>query len=670
MEKMRSLAKVRGEVAQSRVKSAHPPAATGPLLFVALGMVLGSWVGLLDAFLSALRLPTPLPTSALFPLAGLSSALLIPPGAVWGVLFFLLSRQAVVWRLRSLWRRYHTPKMLVGAAILVILIGISLVYWGRQRGIQVDALDFRPLGLGCFALVVMLLIPVIGHRYPKGVLFLSLIYLILTMSIGFWSASTLRRHEGIVSFCRDRTTALSPALTAFRALFDGDGDGFPTRLCDRDCDCLDTDPSVFPAAVELPGNGIDEDCNGKDLNVLSGGWAEQHLSPLADDAPLARWEGSPLNIVLITVDCLRADHLSSYGYSRKTSPFLDQFAALGTRFAQVRSAGSSTRHAFPTLLTGRHFSGLMLQKGAKWSRLLPENKTFAEHLTERGYRTSALVPYFRFKEKSGFNQGFTRWVTKLDATRNPIWDPTGDLVTENGLAILEEMVNTPDPWLLWLHYFDPHSSYVPHEGDDQSFGRSRVDRYDGEIRYTDGQIQRFLEGLWSRTKKEKTAVIISGDHGEALGTEHDHGFLYHGYSLFDTEIRIPLMIQVPGGEPRVIDWPVSIIDIAPTILDLARIQRPKEMEGRSLVPYLLGQNPVRGPIVSELPDDHNAVAIIEWPYKLIWDLRTNAFLLFDLQKDPMEKNDLHRNQPALTQDLADKLRSYRNKFAEFKRDTL
>jgi arylsulfatase A-like enzyme len=318
---------------------------------------------------------------------------------------------------------------------------------------------------------------------------------------------------------------------------------------------------------------------------------------------------------------------------------LDRFAADSVRFEQVRSQGPSTRHVFPVLLTGRYFSTLALQKGKKWSKLLESNKTFAEYLKEAGYRTIAVLPYFRFREHSGFQQGFDIWEPVLAGARDATWDPTGDLVTDRGIEYLQALSRQEGPWLLWLHYFDPHASYVKHEGQ-PSFGNELADRYDGEILYVDRQVQRFFEAFDKTKFSRKTATIVTSDHGEGIGLETDHGFNYHGFSLYDSETRIPLMIRVPGVSPSVVKTCVGLLDIPPTLLSLAGIDTPRDLHGVSLVPYLTGNAPKRGPFLMQLPETRPQEAIVDWPYKLIWRVKSNHFGLYDLEKDPHERTNL------------------------------
>ncbi len=629
--------------------------------FLLFGLVSGSATGALDVLLGCgVAGGSPVPRDSFEMLAVIAFWGLVLPGGLLGLVSYAAFRFLRGGsKISSLRARFTRPSVLAVLAAAVICGALAITYLGYARGIQVDAIDFRPLALCAFAVLAS----AAGGMFmsPRPALARRLAAFYLAASIGTASAciAFLGEHPGTLPFIETRTVALRLVIDGLRSFHDGDGDGFAASLCESDCDCDDANPRVHPSAVEVPDNGIDEDCNGKDLvrdeaSDLQAKSANPPPGSTAQKKDIPR----PAHVLLVTIDALRADHMRMYGYDRNTTPHLDGFAAKSALFMQSRSSGPSTRHSFPTLLTGRHFSSLKLKKGKKWSRLLPENVTFAEHLKEKGYLTRAVVPYFRFKERSGFSQGFDSWTTVVSSDRDPVWDPTADLVTDAGREHLDELSLSDGPWLLWLHYFDPHGAYVNHD-DQKSFGTSRVDRYDGEILYTDSHIHRLFEHVRSLGLWDRVAIIVTSDHGEAHGREVDHGHAYHGFSLFDSEIRIPLIVRLPGAKPRVVERSVGLIDVPVTIMDLAGLAGHHEMQGTSLVPYLFGEDPPHQPIISELPGDRPQISLVDWPYKLIWDLKQNRTELYDLKKDPTEATDLAKQLPEITKRLADRTRLLR-----------
>lgn len=611
---------------------------------VLIGAVTASIVGLLDAVWGLSIAATPLIPGALWRVIVLALTALVVPGAVFGALFAVGKHH--IWDRISIraalsWLRPRPGVTTLLSAGVLTLPALALAL-GYQKGIQIDAIDFRPLVFWALAIGMLTVGAVVIHAAPKILGIAGGIVAILTVAGVTFGLSRTQQQSAILPFVKDRTALIGPMVRAAQQAFDRDGDGYPRAICQRSCDCDDDNASRHPAALEIPGNGVDEDCSGGDLIYAknSAGGSAPKGSVYVDRSTLS----VPYNIVLITIDTLRADRMHMYGYERETTPHLDQLAKESVLFEQVRSQGPSTRFVFPVLLTGRYFSEVALKKGKKWYKLLPSNVTFAEMMKTKGYRTISVMPYFRFKEHSGFQQGFDVWESKLPGDRNATWDPTGDLVTERGISHLNALSREKGPWLLWLHYFDPHGAYVKHL-DQPSFGTEKADLYDGEVRYVDRQVQRFLDELKVKGVFDRAAIVVASDHGEGIGLETDHGLTYHGFSLYDSETRIPLMFRVPGLAPRRVSECVGLIDLVPTLLELAGVTPPDTLHGHSLIPYLLGANPERGPFLMQLPEKDEQQAMVDWPFKLIWQMKRNRLLLFNLETDPNEQHDLAPSDP-------------------------
>jgi len=632
------------------------PPVSGPGIsrFFLFGLLGAATAGLADVGLALWRSAdfVSVPGGLVGLLFGASS--LAPAGAALGVPAALLGRRlrpALAW---SLLRRPRNAA-LVGVALGAL--SAAAIVAGYRRGIMIDAVDFRPLGLlALFAAVLG--VPALFRRAGAASGARTAVALLaLNLAVFGLALPRVGREANLPHLLGRETAAVSWVVRGIWWVFDRDGDGFPTVLCSTDCDCDDSNPLINPGAAEIPDNDVDENCSGYDLkSPVEPPPAARPADPGCEYPP---GFSPPHNIVLITIDALRADRMGAYGHHRDTSPNLDRFASENVRFAEMRSQGSSTRHVFPVLLTGRYFPAIRLTKGPKWWSLDRENTTFAEILRDRGYRTVAVLPYFRFRKQSGFHQGFDVWETELDPARDPTWEPTGDLVTDRGIRHLGNLAAGRDPWLLWLHYFDPHASYVRHR-DQPSFGRARADLYDGEILYVDRQVARFFAALRDAGLWDETAIIVTADHGEGIGLETDR-FNYHGYTLFDYETRIPLLLRAPGVGPGVVEQSVSLIDLPPTILELGGAGIPAGMHGRSLVPLALGSPERRAPFLMHLPEKDEWEAIVDWPYKLIWEKRPNRFRLYHLGDDPHEQRDLAEDLPGETARLKEamQLMSYR-----------
>ncbi len=376
-------------------------------------------------------------------------------------------------------------------------------------------------------------------------------------------------------------SGLGAPITQFvRRLFDLDRDGHSRVLGGGDCD--DWSSAINPGAPEIPDDGIDNNCVGGDV-TLTRDLADVDFVALPDGLP------SDLNVLLITIDTLRADHLGSYGYSRDTSPALDALAADGLVFENAWAHAPSTRYSIPAILTGR----LPLSVdyipigGGGWPGLSPANTTIAEVFEASGYATGAILNYWYFEERREMNQGYghydntNRVLHKGVKGEGPAQTEgsSSKQQTDKAIAFIEK---TKTPFHLWVHYYDPHYAYEKHEGT-KEFGGGKVGLYDHEVRFTDDHIGRLIADLKSRGLYDKTAIVVTGDHGEGFG---EHGISLHGYHLYAAQTKVPLIIRVPGLPAGRSKMPVSHVDILPTLANLVGAEPTKEMDGRSLVDQL------------------------------------------------------------------------------------
>ena len=333
------------------------------------------------------------------------------------------------------------------------------------------------------------------------------------------------------------------------------------------------------------------------------------------------------SVLLVTVDTLRADHLSSWGYPRLTSPVVDSLAREGVRFASAWSQWPKTGPSFTSMFTSTYpkDNGNVRQVGLPTSC---EFRMLAEELQRAGYATRAVVANGALSRDFRYDQGFDEYVqTWQDAGEMTHLERTGATrVTDLALAAAAGL-DPARPWFLWVHYVDPHTPYSPpppyrdrfqgdewfdparrlrvfpqkaHEmggiGQKQSLGDDRlafyVARYDAEIAYADAEIGRLLEGLRARGMMRNTLTAFTSDHGESLG-EHDYHF-GHGRFAFETCLHVPLLFHWPGRlGPRVDERPAALVDLAPTLLDVAgvRLRDGRWAQGRSLGPRLRGDAP-------------------------------------------------------------------------------
>ena len=359
------------------------------------------------------------------------------------------------------------------------------------------------------------------------------------------------------------------------------------------------------------------------------------------------------NILVVSIDTLRADHLGCYGYERPTSPAIDAIAAQAVVFEDAHSSASWTLPSFASL-----FTSLYSTTHGCWkvdSRLESEHDTLAEHLRDAGWDTCLVVPHMFLSGQYGLQQGFTHIDDSLVRTAiesNKV--VSSPAMTEKAIAWLERKRGSPDdsPFFLWVHYFDPHDLYLPHEGISEQFGTTEeIDLYDGEIRFTDMHVGRLL----ARAKElfgDEVVVAIVADHGEEFG---EHGHKRHGYSLYQEAVHIPFILRAPGFGPARVPDLVSNIDFMPTILELAGVAPRGRMEGRSLVPLLRGESlPARGAL-SEVRwhDDQDMRCWREEDWKLHEDRSHGKERdeLYDLSIDPRERTNLLERRDEVLQRL-------------------
>jgi arylsulfatase A-like enzyme len=406
-----------------------------------------------------------------------------------------------------------------------------------------------------------------------------------------------------------------------------------------------------------------------------------------------------MNVILLAIDTLRADHLSCYGYHRLTSPHLDRIARQGTLFSECFSPHIPTHPGFTTIMTGKDvFTHQIVAHGGK-RELDPAVRTLAEILREQGYRTAAADNLGRW-----FSRGFEvyevyRW--PLEAT-GP-WRKA-EVVNEKALVLLDQLAAQSQPFFLFLHYWDPHTPYLPpppfdrmfYYGNEKDPENRSMDpvwavepfrdyfaqwmggvtdirfpeaQYDAEIAYCDATLARLFTALEHYRLLENTLLVILADHGEVLA---DHVCYFDHHGLYDANLHVPLILHCPGRIPegRRIDGFVRLLDVAPTILDflgLGDLAHREKMEGQSLLP-LLGRSPGdRRGVCSEIYLTEctwmrkRGLRTHEW--KIIQALEPDfhnlpPIELYHLPSDPGEQVNLATVRPEVVEWLLGRLRAW------------
>jgi arylsulfatase A-like enzyme/Tfp pilus assembly protein PilF len=330
-------------------------------------------------------------------------------------------------------------------------------------------------------------------------------------------------------------------------------------------------------------------------------WGVALVALLASCGPNPNSElntGPTSNLLLITLDTVRADHLGAYGYAAAQTPALDGLAARGALFENAYSPAPMTLPAHATLMTGL----LPPEHGARVNgehRLGADIPTLAERLAQRGYRTGAFVAAFVLDAKFGLDRGFDHYDDdRTHAHKQEVPDPLSvyrpaNHVVDAALAWLDAAIEPPEgepqdatPFFAWVHLYDAHYPWHGHsELEETPLEAERS--YDAEIAFIDIQISRLLEFLESRGQLEHTWVVAVSDHGEGLG---DHGEIEHGYLLSEEALRVAWIFAGPGVAAGARSSSlVALEDFFPTALELSGIE-PAASRGRSLVPALHGQS--------------------------------------------------------------------------------
>ena len=379
--------------------------------------------------------------------------------------------------------------------------------------------------------------------------------------------------------------------------------------------------------------------------------------------------GTRLNVLLLTIDTLRADHLGTYGYSRNTSPRLAALGREGTVFEQAYTYWPKTRGSFVALLTGRRASQTGYSKSHPF--LLEMNPTLASVLKAAGYASAAVVDNPNLAASLGYAKGFDAYRETFEEATLPSEMDRTRAITEAGVKFLGEA--RPDrPFLLWLHYVNPHAPYTPPPPFDTAFldaaaaagphlkvvkdyhggipyqwavpGQDRlgyyVAQYDGEIATVDQEVGKVVDALKASAVRDQTLLLLTSDHGESLG-EHDY-FFDHGEDLFDPSLRIPLIVRLPGAPPgQRSDLLASTLDIVPTILDAVKVSYPPDLAGESFLPVVRGGTPpVRPRLFAQ--NDRNLSGTWDRRFKVVATPvgDGNRYALFDRRADPGETRDL------------------------------
>jgi len=362
------------------------------------------------------------------------------------------------------------------------------------------------------------------------------------------------------------------------------------------------------------------------------------------------------NVVIITIDTLRADHLGCYGYKDIKTPNIDALAADSTRFEHAFTPVPVTLPSHSSIFTGTYpmLSGM---HDFSANKLSPTQPTLASTLKDNGYTTGAVVASAVLDSRFGLNRGFDFYYDHFDFSR--LEESNLDEMERPGNLVADEVLdwlgtNYQKKFFVWMHLYDPHHPYRPPPPFDKEYASHP---YDGEIAFADAQVGRLIQFLKDKKLYDNTIVVLSGDHGESLG---EHGEATHGFFIYNATLHVPLIIHVPNAkrEKLVGDY-ASLIDIMPTVLHALDISVPAQVQGQNLLPLMSGTpEDAQRNLYAEsfLPRIH-----FNWSELRGVENSRYHFIdapkpeLYDLSKDPGELHNLLTEKKAVGDEMRAKL---------------
>ena len=600
-------------------------------------------------------------------LLGVATVAMLPGFAIAALPIYRLARFVAV----------IVPRIGMLSRTVVLVLGTCAAGTAGCALFVMTRLDYRALDLG---FVVALLLPVIAlvigalafgplapwlQKFPKrGVV--SAVAAALTVAIAAVGLGG-RPDEKTAAAVSERSYIGTRMIAVLRKLIDRDRDGYSSFFGGPDCD--DRNPAVHPGATDIPGNGVDENCVGGDAPPIAG--AAEPASPRAESTATTVSGGN--NVVILFVDTLRYDRLGMAGYRRDAkslTPRIDAFAAQSVVFDHAYAQAPNTPRSVPSFLASRYPSQVAIVGDdplANYATISDDNETLFEAMKPAGFTTIGESSHFYFCDRKRYPetcgdvlnttgkpmhtnaiQGADLWDnTAAMSIPNSNRDIAGPRIVQRTTAKLDELARAHTKFAMIVHLFEPHSTYVEHPGYPISGrGDTRPQKYDYEIAFEDELIGQLLDAIDKTGLSKTTTVVLMSDHGEAFGVHSGEAGWYHGMSLYDELLHVPLMFRVPGTAAATRHDVVQLLDLAPTIACLFGVSPPASWQGRCLTPALAGKPLPAQPAFAELMPanswKHEAKSMVTsdaW-HHAIYNITGSRWEIFDLAADPEERHNL------------------------------
>jgi arylsulfatase A-like enzyme len=515
------------------------------------------------------------------------------------------------------------------ALMPVVALAIALLFYGPLTGLR-ERIPARGV-LALAGTMVALALPVLGLRGQPS--------------------------EAVLSAVMDRSYVGGRMITVMRKFSDHDGDGYSAFFGGPDCN--DNDRNIHPGAKEIPDNGIDENCDGFDAH------AQEPPPDHHADKTVSLSGGQ--NVLVIFIDTLRADRIGAVRDGKSLTPRLDEFAKQAVVFKRAYANAPNTPRSVPSFLTSRFPSQVVVDKKFKdYARIADDNDTLFEALHPAGFRTIGESSHFYFCDdscKDVLNTDGTQMRTNITQGADE-WDNAGALpipesnhdtagprIVTKSIKKLDELAQAKTKFAMIVHLFEPHSTYMEHEGftyKEKGFGHF-VEKYDYEVAFDDALIGQLLDAIDKNGLAANTTVVVMSDHGEAFAVHPGEAGMYHGMTLYDELLHVPLMFRVPGAKPCMRDDVVQLVDLSPTIAALFGVTPPSTWVGRSLVPALacgeLSAQPAFAELLPQPEWNHEGQSMVTSDGKRHVYRRDSHYEIYDLGADPEERKNIADSDP-------------------------